>query len=224
MLTRLRLAVSLLLLLSFSLVSAQTATTDFPNRPIRLIVPFPAGGSSDTLSRAVAAELSKRLGQQIIVDNRPGGGGNIGIDAVAKAPADGYTIGMASPGSIVINVALLDAMPYDPIKDLAFVGLIADLPIVLVANTSVPAQNVKELVALDKANPGKLSFASAGNGTTMHLAGELFNKVAGTKLVHVPYRGTGPAINDILGGQIQVGFLDYPSVAPHVNGGGGSSC
>ena len=203
---------------AFAQNSASTAT-DFPNRPIRLIAPFAAGGSTDVLARAIAPELSKRLGQQVIVENRTGAGGNIGIDAVAKAAPDGYTIGMASPGPIVVNVTLLSSLPYDPIKDLAPIALVADLPIVLVANSSVPANNVKELVALERANPGKLSFASAGTGTTMHLSGELFNAMAGTKLVHVPYRGTGAAITDLLGGQIQLGFLDLPSVAGQVKGG-----
>ena len=199
--------------------NAEPISTDYPTRSIRLIAPFAVGGSTDVLARAIAPELSKRLGQPVIVDNRPGAGGNIGIDAVAKAAPDGYTIGIASPGPIVVNVTLLSSLPYDPTRDLAPIALIADLPIVLVANSSVRANNVKELIALDRADPGKLSFASAGSGTTMHLSGELFNVMTGTKLVHVPYRGTGPAITDILGGQIQLGFLDLPSVAAHVKGG-----
>jgi tripartite-type tricarboxylate transporter receptor subunit TctC len=203
---------------AFAQDSASMAT-DFPNRPIRLIAPFATGGSTDVLARAIAPELSKRLGQQVIVENRTGAGGNIGIDAVAKAAPDGYTIGMASPGPIVVNVTLLSSLPYDPIKDLAPIAMVADLPIVLVANSSVQANNVKELIALERANPGKLSFASAGTGTTMHLSGELFNVMAGTKLVHVPYRGGGAAITDLLGGQVQLGFLDLPSVAGHVKGG-----
>jgi tripartite-type tricarboxylate transporter receptor subunit TctC len=222
MLVSLRRSVLLLIVLCSSSAAAQNAApfiTDYPTRPIRLIAPFATGGSTDVLARAIAPELSKRLGQQVIVENRTGAGGNIGIDAVAKAAPDGYTIGMASPGPIVVNVTLLGSLPYDPIKDLAPIAMVADLPIVLIANSSVQANNVKELIALERANPGKLSFASAGSGTTMHLSGELFNAMAGTKLVHVPYRGAGAAITDILGGQIQLGFLDLPSVAAHVKGG-----
>lgn len=204
--------------MAFAQGSASNAT-DYPNRPIRLIAPFATGGSTDVLARTIAPELSKRLGQQVIVENRTGAGGNIGIDVVAKAAPDGYTIGMASPGPIVVNVTLLSSLPYDPIKDLAPIAMVADLPIVLIANSTVPANNVKELMALERANPGKLSFASAGTGTTMHLSGELFNVMAGTKLVHVPYRGTGAAIADLLGGQIQLGFLDLPSVAGQLKGG-----
>jgi tripartite-type tricarboxylate transporter receptor subunit TctC len=222
MLSQIRNGILLLIVICSSGAFAQTSAsiaTDFPNRPIRLIAPFAVGGSTDVLARAIAPELSKRLGQQVIVENRAGAGGNIGIDAVAKAAPDGYTIGMASPGPIVVNVTLLSSLPYDPIKDLAPIAMVADLPIVLVASASLQANNVKELIALERASPGKLSFASAGNGTTMHLSGELFNVMAGTKLVHVPYRGTGAAITDILGGQIQLGFLDLPSVAGHAKGG-----
>lgn len=214
----------ILLLIAFCSLAAfaqdgASIATDFPNRPIRLIAPFATGGSTDVLARAIAPELSKRLGQQVVVENRAGAGGNIGIDAVAKAAPDGYTIGMASPGPIVVNVTLLSSLPYDPIKDLAPIAMVADLPIVLIANSALQANNVKELIAFERANPGKLSFASAGTGTTMHLSGELFNVLAGTKLVHVPYRGTGAAITDLVGGQVQLGFLDLPSVAGHVKGG-----
>jgi tripartite-type tricarboxylate transporter receptor subunit TctC len=222
MINHIRNGIVLLIAICSSAAIAQSgalSATDFPTRPIRLIAPFAAGGSTDVLARAIAPELSKRLGQQVIVENRTGAGGNIGIDAVAKSAPDGYTIGMASPGPIVVNITLISSLPYDPIKDLAPIAMVADLPIVLIANSSVQANNVKELIALERANPGKLSFASAGSGTTMHLSGELFNAMAGTKLVHVPYRGAGAAITDILGGQIQLGFLDLPSVAAHVKGG-----
>jgi tripartite-type tricarboxylate transporter receptor subunit TctC len=191
----------------------------YPTKPIRLIVPFPPGGSSDTLARIFAPELSRRLGQNIVVENRAGAGGNIGIDAVAKAAPDGYTIGLASPGPIVVAVTLNPSLSYNPVKDLAPVALIADLPIVLVAHPSVSASNIQELIALDRADPGKLSFASAGQGTTMHLSGELLNATAGTKLVHVPYKGAGPAMNDLVGGQVQLGFLDLPSAAGHAKAG-----
>jgi tripartite-type tricarboxylate transporter receptor subunit TctC len=212
----------LLIVLCCSGAVAQTAApsaADYPSHPIRLIVPFPVGGSTDVLARAIAPELSNRLGRPVLVDNRPGAAGVIGLDVVAKAAPDGYTIGLVSAGNMVIQIMLLASPPYDPAKDLAPIAFVADSPVVLVANASVPANNVKELIALDRADPGKLSFATAGNGTTQHLAGELFNSMAGTKLVHVPYKGTGPAVTDILGGQIQLGVIDLPPVAPHLKGG-----
>jgi tripartite-type tricarboxylate transporter receptor subunit TctC len=200
-------------------LSAFAQSGAYPTRPIKLIAPFATGGSTDSLARIIAPELSKKLGQPSVVENRIGAGGNIGLDAVAKAEADGYTIGLASPGPLVVNVTLLDSIPYDPIKDFAPISLIADLPIVLVVNNTVAANDVASLIAFDKSNPGKLFFASAGIGTTMHLSGELLNVMAGTKLQHVPYKGTGQAITDLLGGQVQIGFLDLPSVGPHLAGG-----
>lgn len=201
------------------LVSIQAmAQTNFPNKPLRLIAPFPAGGSSDGLARLIAPELAKKLGQSVIVENKPGAGGNIGLDAIAKSEPDGYTIGLASPGPTVVNITLMDSIPYDPVKDLTAIGLVADLPILLVINSAVPVNNVADLIAAEKANPGKYFFASAGNGTTMHLSGELFNTMAGTKLQHVAYKGTAPAIADLLAGQVQVGFLDMSSVGSHLSG------
>jgi len=191
----------------------------WPKAPIRLISPFAPGGSSDSLARLLAPELARRLGQQVVVENRPGAGGNIGVDAVAKARPDGYTLGLASPGPVVVNLTLMGSLPYDPVKDLKPVSLIADLPIVLVAHPSVSANTVAELVALEKSRPGSMSFASAGTGTTMHLSGELLNMMAGTRLVHVPYKGAGPAMTDLLGGQVQLGFLDLPAVAGHAKAG-----
>lgn len=199
--------------------SPARADADYPNRPIRLISPFAPGGSSDSMARILAPELSRRLGQQVIVENRPGAGGNIGVDAVAKARPDGYTLVLASPGPVVVNVTLMDSLPYDPLKDLQPVSLVADLPIVLVAHPSVAANNVSELIALEKSRPGSMSFASAGTGTTMHLSGELLNMMAGTKLVHVPYKGAAPAMTDILGGQVQLGFVDLPAAAAHAKAG-----
>ena len=222
MLTNIRLGFCLLLVLCSSGAVAQIAApgaADFPTRPIRLIVPFAVGGSTDALARAIAPELSNRLGRPVLVDNRPGASGVIGLDVVAKAVPDGYTIALVSAGNMIINLMLLASPPYDPARDLAPIAFIADSPVVLVANASVPANNVKELIALDRAEPGKLSFATAGNGTTQHLAGEMFNSMTGTKLVHVPYKGTGPAVTDILGGQIQLGFIDFPPVMPHLKGG-----
>lgn len=198
--------------------SAQAADP-YPTRPIKLIVPFAPGGSSDSLGRVIAPELSTRLGQPVVVENKPGAGGNLGIDQVAKAAPDGYTIGLASPGPIVVNVTLMEGLPYDPVRDLAPIALIADLPIVFVANKALAANDVRALIAADKADPGKLFFASAGIGTTMHLSGELLNSMAGTRLEHVPYKGAGAAVTDLVAGRVQLGFLDLPSAGPHVKSG-----
>lgn len=199
--------------------SAQAAEEAYPTRPIKLIIPFAPAGSSDSLGRIIAPELSTRLGQPVVVENKPGAGGNLGIDQLAKAPPDGYTIGLASPGPIVVNVTLIDGLPYDPVRDLKPIALIADLPIVLVASKTLPANDVRALIAADKADPGKLFFASAGVGTTMHLSGELFNSMAGTRLEHVPYKGAGAAITDLVAGRVQLGFLDLPAAGPHVKSG-----
>jgi tripartite-type tricarboxylate transporter receptor subunit TctC len=198
---------------------ARAADPAYPTRPIRLIVPFAAGGSSDSLGRVIAPELSRRLGQPVVVENKPGAGGNLGIDQVAKAAPDGYTIGLASPGPVVVNVTLIEGLPYDPVRDLTPIALIADLPIVLVANKALAADDIRALIAADKADPGKLFFASAGIGTTMHLSGELFNSMAGTRLEHVPYKGAGAAITDLVAGRVQLGFLDLPAAGPHVKSG-----
>jgi tripartite-type tricarboxylate transporter receptor subunit TctC len=214
-----------LLLLFFPLItftaSAQNAggNADLQAKPMRLITPFPPGGSTDVLARAIAPELAKRLGTQVIVDNKPGASGVIGLGMVAKSAPDGYTIGLVSAGNMVINVMLMSQPPYDPVTDLAPIAFLADSPVVLVSTASLPAKDVRALIALERSSPGKLSFASAGIGTTQHLAGELFNVKAGTSLVHVPYKGTAPAMTDILGGQIQLGFMDIPSVAPHAKSG-----
>jgi len=192
---------------------------DLQSRPIRFITPFPAGGSTDVLARMIAPELSKRLGTPVVVDNRPGASGMIGLDVVAKAAPDGYTLGLVSAGNSVITVMLTSAPLYDPVKDLAPVAFLADSPVVLVATPSLPVKDVRSLIALERANPGSLFFATSGNGTTQHLAGELFNVKAGTKLGHVPYKGGAPAITDILGGQIPLGFLDIPSVAQYAKVG-----
>lgn len=196
-----------------------TADPDYPKRPIRLITPFAPGGSTDTLARVIAPELSKRLGQPVVVENMAGAGGNIGLAALARAEPDGYTLSLASPGPLVVNVSLADKLPYNPLTDFTPIALIADLPVVLVVHNSVPATSVQGLINAEKADPGKLFFASAGVGTTMHLSGELFNVMASTKMRHVAYRGAGPAVTDMLAGLVQVGFLDLPSAGPHVSSG-----
>ena len=196
------------------LASAQ----DFPAKPIRLIVPFPAGGPNDIIARVVGQRMSEIVKQPILIDNRGGQGGVLGTDAVAKAAPDGYTIGIVSASSLVINPTL-ERVPYDVAKDFAPVTLVTTVPEMLVVSANVPAKDLKELVALAKAEPGKLNFASAGVGGLPHLAGELFKLTAKIDIVHIPYRGAAPAINDLLGQQVQMAFLDLPVLLPHIKAG-----
>ena len=191
---------------AFALLGAPSALAQapFPTKPVRLVVPFPAGGTTDILARAAAQKLSETLGQQVIVDNRPGAGGNIGAELVAKAPADGYTLLMGTVGTHAINPSLYAKMPYDHVKDFAPVILVAGVPNVLVVNPEVPVKSVPELIAYAKANPGKLNFASSGSGTSIHLSGELFKAMTGVQMTHVPYKGSAPALTDLVGGRIQL--------------------
>lgn len=209
------LAARLVALLSAMLVLAPVALAQtpapYPSKPIRLVVPFPAGGTTDILARAVAQKLSEAWGQQVIVDNRPGAGGNIGSDIVAKAAPDGYTLVMGTVGTHAINPSLYRKMPYDHVKDFAPVILVAGVPNVLVVNSSLPVHTVRELIDYAKANPGKLNFASSGNGTSIHLSGELFKTMAGVQMTHVPYKGSAPALTDLMGGQVQLMFDNLPS-------------
>jgi len=195
------------------------AQAPFPSRPIRFIVSFPPGGSSDLVARALAPRMSERLGQQVLVENRPGAGGNIGVDAVAKSPPDGHTIGLGAAGALAINPSLYPNMPFDPVKDLAPVSLLALIPIVIAAHPSVGASNVKELIAAAKSQPGKLSFGTTGQGSAMHLAGEMLNLMAQISMVHVPYKGSGPAAADLAGGQLPVAIVDLTSALPHIRSG-----
>ena len=206
----------LLLLAALACVSANAQ--DYPSKPIRYIVPFPPGGSSDLIARAIAPRMSEKLGQQVLVENRPGAGGMIGVDIVAKAPPDGYTIGLAAAGALSSNVHLYPSMPFNPEKDLAPVTMLAMIPFFLVAHPSQP-ETLKEVIAAAKARPGGLSVGYGGNGSTMHLAGELFNMMAGVKLQPVPYRGSGPVSTDVLGGQVPFGVVDVPSAIAHVRAG-----
>ncbi len=183
-----------------------------------MIVPYAPGGGVDIIARTTAQELAKRIGQQIIVENRTGGGGNVGSDAVAKAAPDGYTLLMASPAN-TINPSLYAKMPYDPMRDLAAVALIASVPAVLLANRALPVQNVKQLVALAKAKPGALTYGSGGSGTTEHLAGEMFKSFAGIDMLHVPYKGGAQVLTDVIGGQIALMFVNQVFALPHVQGG-----
>jgi len=191
----------------------------YPNKPVRLVVPFPAGGTTDILARAAAQKLSETWGQQVIVDNRPGAGGNIGSELVAKAAPDGYTLLMGTVGTHAINPSLYAKMPYDHVKDFAPVILVAGVPNVLVVNPDLPIKTVPELIAYAKANPGKLNFASSGSGTSIHLSGELFKVMAGVQITHVPYKGSAPALTDLIGGQVQLMFDNLPSSLPQIKGG-----
>ena len=195
--------------------SAQT----YPSKPIRLVVPFPPGGSLDVVARAIGQKLTEAWGQPVIIDNRPGAGGNIGADLVAKSAPDGYTILEGALSTHAVNVSLYSRMPYDPVRDFAPITLVAVTPNVLVLNPSVPANSVKELIAYAKANPGKLSFGSGSNGSAGHLAGELFKMEAGVDMVHVPYKGAAPAMQDLLSGQIQLMFDNLANSMQQVRAG-----
>jgi tripartite-type tricarboxylate transporter receptor subunit TctC len=209
-----RLLTGLALLLLPALASAQ----DFPNKPIKLIVPFPPGGPNDIIARVVGQRMSELMKQPVVIENRGGQGGVLGTDAVAKAAPDGYTIGIVSASSLVINPTM-EKVPYDVAKDFAPVTLVTTVPEMLVVASNVAAKDMNELVALAKSQPGKLNFASAGVGGLPHLAGELFRLTAKIDIVHVPYRGAAPAINDLLGQQVQMAFLDLPVILPHIKSG-----
>ncbi len=199
------------------------AQAAWPNKPVRIIVPFAAGGTTDILARAMAPELGKAFGQTFIIDNKPGAGGNLGADMVAKSPPDGYTLLMGTVGTHAINAALYPKMPFDPVKDFAPITLVAGVPNVLVINPAkaeaYKIQNVADLIRYAKANPGKLNMASSGNGTSIHLSGELFKTMTGTFLLHFPYRGSGPALLDLVGGTMDVMFDNLPSALPQIKGG-----
>jgi tripartite-type tricarboxylate transporter receptor subunit TctC len=205
-----------LMLASFSLwAQAQS----FPSKPIRLVCPFPPGGAVDIASRAIAAELSKTIGQPVNVENKPGAGGNIGGVEVARSAPDGYTLLMTTSGINGINPVLYRKMPFDPNKDLTAVAALVSLSNVLVVHPSVKANSVSELLAMVRAEPGKVTFASSGSGTSIHMSGEMFMHLTGTKMIHVPYKGSAPAITDLLGGQVQLMFDNIPSALPHIRAG-----
>ena len=191
----------------------------FPNKPVRLVVPFPPGGPLDTVGRALAQKLTEAWGQSVIVDNRPGAGGNIGADLVAKAAPDGYTVVMGALSTHAVNPSLYAKMPYDAVKDFAPITLVAITPNVLVVNPSLPVNSVRELIAYAKANPGKLAFGSGSNGSAGHLAGELFKADTGTDLLHVPFKGAAPAMQALLSGDIQMMFDNLASASAQVKAG-----
>lgn len=194
------------------------AQNDYPARPLRLIVPTAPGGGTDFTARTIAQRLGEAIGQTVIVDNRPGAAGNIGVDIAAKASPDGYTLVMPIT-SFSINPHLYDKLPFDTVADFAPIVLAASAPLLLVLNPSVPAKSVSELIAVAKAKPGQLNYANSGNGTTAHLAGELFKKMAGVNLVSIPYKGGGPAVVDLIAGQVQVYFSTIPAALAQVQAG-----
>ena len=199
------------------------AQGNWPTKPVRIVVPFAAGGTTDILARAVAPELSKAFGQQFVVDNRAGAGGNVGSDLVAKAPGDGYTLLMGTVGTHAINKSLYAKMPFDPQKDFAPITLVAGVPNVMVMNAEKAAKlginNVADFIKYAKSRPGQFSMGSSGNGTSIHLAGELFKSQTGIFMTHIPYRGSGPALLDLIGGNIDVMFDNLPSAMPQIKGG-----
>jgi tripartite-type tricarboxylate transporter receptor subunit TctC len=210
---------SIIICIWFLGLTAGVAAQTYPERVVHIVNPYPPGGSVDVMARILAQKLSDDLGQQFIVENRAGGGGNTGSDAVAKADPDGYTLLFTAPGPLTVNQTLYSKLAFDPAKDFAPIALFAVAPIVLMVHPAVPATNIAELIALAGKNPGKINFASAGNGTTNHLSAELFKSMAKIDIVHVPYRGAGPAMNDLIGGHVEMFFDLLPSSLPQIKAG-----
>ncbi|XDF34560.1 tripartite tricarboxylate transporter substrate binding protein [Paracidovorax avenae] len=202
-----------------ALLPGLAAAQAFPSKPITIIVPFAAGGTTDILARIIAQGMGAELGQSVVVDNRAGAGGNIGGQVAARAPADGYTLFMGTVGTHAINAALYRKMPFDPVKDFAPLTRVANVPNLLVANPAQPFKTVQELIAYAKANPGKINFGSSGSGSSIHLSGELFKSMAKVDMQHVPYKGSAPAVTDLLGNQIAIMFDNMPSAIQHVRSG-----
>ncbi|MEP7057069.1 MAG: tripartite tricarboxylate transporter substrate binding protein, partial [Caldimonas sp.] len=207
----------------FAQTAAPAGSGSWPTKPVRIVVPFSPGGTTDILARALAPELGKAFGQTFIVDNKPGAGGNLGADLVAKSPPDGYTLLMGTVGTQSINAAIYPKMPFDPQRDLAPVTLMAGVPNVLVMNPAKAQAygiaNVADLIRYARAHPGKLNMASSGNGTSIHLSGELFKSMTGTYMLHFPYRGSGPALLDLIGGTMDLMFDNLPSALPQIKSG-----
>ncbi len=215
-----RFATSLICLLGIAALFAGSAWAQaYPNKPIRMVIPFPPGGGNDIIARFVAKKLSDRLGQPVVLDNKAGANGIVGLTAVMQAVPDGYTLGIAAAGPMAVNPALYDKLPYNPLTDFAPITNMVNYPLLLVTHPSVPAKNVQELIALAKGKPGTLFYASPGSGNSGHLAGELFNALAKVNTVHVPYKGQGPATADLLAGQVQMLYSSIPSVLPMVQQG-----
>ena len=209
----------LVLVMAGAALPAVTCAQNYPTKAIRLIVPFPPGGSTDLVGRVLGAKLGEAFAQQVVMENRPGASGMIGNELVARAAPDGYTLTMGTIGAMSVNVSLFKSVPYDPTRDFAPVTLTGNVENLLVVHPSLPVKNVKELIALAAGKPGTLSFASSGIGNAPHLAGELFNQLAKVKMVHVPYKGGGPAMIDLVGGQVSLSFASMPSSLPFAKGG-----
>jgi tripartite-type tricarboxylate transporter receptor subunit TctC len=214
-----RLLVLVSLAAAANFAAAQPWPQSWPTRPLRLVAPYAAGGPIDISARLLAAKLQESLGQPVVVENRPGAGGNIGVDLIAKGPADGYNLVMSAIATLAINPSLYPSLPYDPLKDLRHVTLLVQVPNVLVVSNDLPAKSVQDLVALAKQRPGKLDFGSGSTGSTGHLAGELFKMMTGTYMVHIPYKGSAPALADMMAGRIDLMFDNLASALPSVRAG-----
>jgi tripartite-type tricarboxylate transporter receptor subunit TctC len=202
-----------------TLAAAQAGPQTFPTRPLRLVVPYAAGGPVDISARLLAAKLQEDLGQPVVPENRPGAGGNIGVDLVAKGPPDGYALVMSAIATLAINPSLYPSLPYDPIRDLRHIALLVQVPNVLVVTNDLPAKDVRELIALAKQRPGKLDFGSGSTGSTGHLAGEMFKMMTGTYMVHIPYKGSAPALADMMAGRVHLMFDNLASALPSIRSG-----
>ena len=205
--------------LCISVMTSGACAQTYPAKPIHLIVPFTPGGTTDILARALGQKWTEAWGKQIIVENRPGAGGSVAAEAVARSPADGYTIMVGHIGTLAVNPSLYPKLGYDPLKSFAPITLIATVPSVLVVHPGIPANSVAELIAYVKANPGKLNYSTGGNGSAAHLAMEYFKLRTGTNIVHIPYKGTAPAVTDLLGGQVAMSMTGAPALMPHVQAG-----
>ena len=204
---------------ALTMLAGSAAAQAWPSKPIKWVVPFQPGGTTDILARTIGEKLATALGQPVVVDNRPGAGGGVGAEFTAKSPADGYTIMGGTISTHAINASLYKSLPYDPVKDFVPITMIARVPNMLVVNPDVPAKSVAELIALMKANPGKYTFASSGNGTSQHLSGELFKTMAGVDMQHIPYKGSPPALQDVVGGQVTMTFDNITTAWPLAKGG-----
>ena len=211
-----RLLVLIVLAAAASLAAAQPSPQSWPTRPLKLVVPYAAGGPVDISARLLAAKLQESLGQPVVPENRPGAGGNIGVELTAKSPPDGYTLVMSAIATLAINPSLYASLPYDPLKDLRHVTLLVQVPNVLIVANELPAKSVRELIALAKARPGKLDFGSGSTGSTGHLAGEMFKMVTGTYMVHIPYKGSAPALADMMAGRVHLMFDNLASALPSI--------
>jgi tripartite-type tricarboxylate transporter receptor subunit TctC len=209
----------IILALATFLASLAALGQDYPSKPIRLIVPFTAGGGNDSVARLVGKSLSDSLGQQVVIDNRPGAGGVLGAELAAKSAPDGYTLFLGGVGSHAINPNLRERLPYDPIKDFAPVALLASAPLILVVHPSVPAGSIREFIAFARSKPGELNYASNGNGSSSHLAAVMFEAMADAAMVHVPYKGLSPALTDLLSGRVQLMFSSVVAILPHIKAG-----